>query len=316
VLVVFSGVAREMADSDKSGTYATSTESASETLEKLGRKVANEVRYRVRRFTHAEPLTGAWLELLEPLKFLASVAEKEDDHSTATTTASTTTPAKETTVWERDEVCVRIIVEEGKINLMARCLREIKELQYRGAIPLEMAAHARAYEESLGCILRCGLVAIECLQTLDLRSLLEHCANCLVHALAGEGSPPTPSDNSVQEVLCVRYLALIFTRVERLQPDVLVDKVLELGLVNLTLRHLAKFKTIADPPTFEAYLLFFVHLVDTEVFRTKPQAFFPTKEDKKAFATTFDPVVAAYIAGNAERKKMIRPLSDLVLRWK
>lgn len=305
-----------MADADKSGAYSTSSESAAETLEKLGRKVANEVRYRVRRFTHTEPLTGPWLELLEPLKFLAAVAEKEDEHHRQNGAASPTagSPTQQT-VWEREEVCVRIIVEEGKINLMARCLREVKELMYSGSMPAEMMLHARAYEESLGLILRCALTAIECLQTLDLRSLLEHCAICVTHAVSDKVTL-TPADGVAQEIVVIRYLNLIFSKVDKLQPDVLVEKLVELGIVPLVLRHLDKCRTIVDSATLDAYLFFFVSLVDTEYFRTKPQSFFATKEDKKAFAVRMDPLVATFVGGVAEKKKLVRPVSDLVIRWK
>jgi hypothetical protein len=314
---------------EKAASYATADNDA-EATEKMQRKVANEVRLRVRRFTHSIPFTPGWMELLEPVKYLAGIAKQEADGTAAHQQTSkqgspaaspTGTSMATSTVWERDQVCVRVIVEEGKINLMARSLREFIEMLYSmessgETLPTEVVQHAQSYEQALGTLIRCCLSTLECLQTLDLTSLLEHISIVLVHAVDPRVKPDASISNELQEVMVIHYLAAIFSQVERLHSDNICSKLAELSIVPLVIRQYEKFKAVVDNSTAAAYMHFFAALADSEFFRSKPQEFFATKEDKKAFALQFDPLAKTLLAQNPGDKKRLRPVTDLIIRWK
>ena len=69
---------------DKSASYAAApAENAGENAEKAQRKVALEVRQRLRRFANETPLTPKWAELVEPLRLVAGIAQQEADRVVA-----------------------------------------------------------------------------------------------------------------------------------------------------------------------------------------------------------------------------------------
>eukprot|EP00672_Neobodo_designis_P020178 CAMPEP_0174833512 /NCGR_PEP_ID=MMETSP1114-20130205/4278_1 /TAXON_ID=312471 /ORGANISM="Neobodo designis, Strain CCAP 1951/1" /LENGTH=317 /DNA_ID=CAMNT_0016067395 /DNA_START=112 /DNA_END=1062 /DNA_ORIENTATION=- len=312
---------------DKSSSYAAapSNDSAADSAEKAQRKIAVEVRSRLRRFANEAPLTPKWAELVEPLRLVAGVAQQEADRAAAAGPSPTeaapaggSQPEKATTVWERDQVVVRVVVEEGKINLLAKSLREFKEAIYAcpgKAAPPEMAASAAAYEQSLGYIVRAALTAVECVQTLNLVSLLEHVAMVLARSLEADFNP-TPADVAMQECTVIHYLRLVCAQLDRLQSgDSVAAKMAELAIVPMVLKHLEKFRAVADADLVAGYAFFFANLADSEAFKGKPQAFFDAKDEKKAFALALDPVLKEHLGKNPADKKALRPASDLVLRW-
>jgi hypothetical protein len=289
--------------------------------ERFDRKIANDVRVRIRRVAHHPPFSQPWLEMIEPLKFIAELAGKEMRGQRPTATSTVQGTSTEQTVWETGFIAVRVIVEEGKINLLARGIREFKETVYAlpgGTTPTEMSSQAAEYEASVTTILRACLAVVECVQTIDITSLLEHVAMVLAHALDEDFKASASEVDTVQELAAIHYLAETFKHVERLRNgDQVCAKVLDLRLVQLVVAHLKRYQNIASPSLLRSYLVFFASLADTDTFKAKMQDFFGTKDERKNFAVSFDPLAKEYITKNGlDAKKELRPLTDLVLRWK
>jgi hypothetical protein len=296
--------------------------------EKAKRKLAADMRFRIRRLQHVAPFSQEWVDQIDSLKYLSSIATTESsDHAVALPAAPVQmkgengvalqgTSSESSTIWERDEVCVRIVVEEGKFNLLMREMVEYKAAVYGSGFPApEFESYGKLYETSLGLLVKAGLTAIECLQTLDVRALLDHTAVVLSHALA-PAFVPLASDRNIQELQVIAYLDLIFRQVEKLQVDVIVEKFVDLGLFELVLKHFEKFCKVFDDTYVSGYLYFLANLFDTEFYRSKITVFFPTKDDKKRFAQLMESTTKSYVAGHADAKKPLRPLSDAILRFK
>lgn len=109
------------------------------------------------------------------------------------------------TLWdqERDEIAIRIVLEEGKLNLLLRLLHQYKIIergsQWEDMIrtaqstlasqvrppnvePLSVEAlydRCRIFEQSCGLLLRYALAHVEAVQIIDHSELMEHCAQVL-----------------------------------------------------------------------------------------------------------------------------------------
>jgi hypothetical protein len=139
------------------------------------------------------------------------------------------------TLWERNELTVRYLLEEGKLNLCLRLMIEFKSMQ-RQELFAEQLAKAKAqepsypfddlptikikaalYEQCLGVLLSCAFSSVESLQTLDMPGLFDHLGKTLAFALAHSEMVRSPDADRRQEILCLHYIAAIFEKIESLQ---------------------------------------------------------------------------------------------------
>lgn len=145
------------------------------------------------------------------------------------------------TLWERSELIVRYMLEEGKLNLMLRLLTDFKTNQRNEKFAQSLAAakasepnhrfddlgtikiKAALYEQALGLLLSCALCSIESLQTLDIVELLEHLSETLKFSLSHPEMVKSPDAERRQEALAISYLATILEKLEDLPEDRIMD---------------------------------------------------------------------------------------------
>lgn len=92
-------------------------------------------------------------------------------------------------IWDREDVVTRQIMEEGKLNVLLRMVVDFAAFQCVGnefaeAVqkdPVAVESQTRQFESSVGVIMCCCLRSVEVLQTVDLPLLFEFIAHCLSH---------------------------------------------------------------------------------------------------------------------------------------
>lgn len=269
---------------DRSDAY-NSQDPTAETVSRMNKRLAGDFRERVRCIAACAPFSSSWPQQVDYVQYLASVAVMEEreakskgakgneDSSALKASGSTALLASESqTLWERDEFCARYIVEEGKINLIMRLVAEFKQHMMTKGSSLSQAevAQARAYETSLGVLLRVTMKAVEAVQTLDLRAVLEHISATWDYFLDEKYQPPTtiaparhasPSKDKpsqvvssldfigLQEGQSFCYLSSIMGFMENLQEEMLMEKMFDLKLVQKLLSASEKMlQIIAELP--------------------------------------------------------------------
>lgn len=293
--------------SDRSGAY-NAPDPCSESLEKMTKRLTSDLRARVRRLAHHTPLSPEWNEMTDTLQHLASVAMMEEKD----------TAKKDGSIWERDELCVRYIIEEGKINMLMRTMNEYKAYQYGASSEgttwdEETRVRMKIFEQSLGILLRCAFAAVEALQTLDITKLIEHISLVLVHALE---SPDSISfDSATQEILVVTYLDLILKKLENLNEESVLGQFATNNTVPLVLKHYEKFAGRMDKEAQDAYVYFMANLTDSEGFQTHRSTYIPEKEDKKRLVL-LEGRTKELLAVDHSNRKALRSLSDNIIRFK
>ena len=145
------------------------------------------------------------------------------------------------TVWEREELCVRYVIEESKTNMLLRLMIEFKTFTFGAGAGLSGDPDAmgvmKTYEAGLGELLRCLLMAVEALQTLDIPAFIEYAEDMLNSAIA-QGN----CDAQSQEVVVVAYIYAIVTHLDRLDEDRVMSLFLDHHILPLLLHHFELYR--------------------------------------------------------------------------
>lgn len=350
--------------------YASS-DAAQDSADRLTRRVTNDIRNRVRRiFPSPELFSQEWFDLSDVYQYVATVAVHEERdiyvnpefYVNSTLLGTNFAPDKAnqagkaqstTTIWEREEVCVRLIVEEGKTNLVVRTLEDFYAMTAGGANSALASVPARLYEVAIGCLARCSLTALETLQTLDVRALIDHCSLVLDHRLAQPPSPPTVDGALAlltQQGAVIGYLAHLVNNFEKLRnEDQIWERLIELNIFQKVLQHAELTSPLLLSPKWPEtimtlsktsdqnnslassyayllehdfptnYVIFFSAFLGSEHYKAAPATFFPAKPEKQRFVSIMEPITRLMMPGatvSSELRKSTRPLTDTILRYK
>ena len=191
----------------------------------LNRMAANSavLRDMVASINACDVLSPHWIENVDRLQAISSEAINSQS------TASARAPAVAvTTLWDRDELAVRFLLEEGKLNLCLRLLSDYQEFIQRprldetilGAqivdlkgqvLPLSAVRSALDdFEFYMGLLLSCALRAPEAVQTLDISLLVTHIASVFKYGISCPELFAAPDIARKQVSVCFLYLRELF----------------------------------------------------------------------------------------------------------
>ena len=168
-------------------------------------------------------LSPHWIDNVDRMQAISSEAISSQS------TASARTPAAAvTTLWDRDELAVRFLLEEGKLNLCLRLLSDYqvfvqrprlddiilgaKITDLKGQVLSQSAARSALddFEFYMGLLLSCALRAPEAVQTLDISLLVTHIATVFNHGISCPELFAAPDIARKQVSVCFLYLRELF----------------------------------------------------------------------------------------------------------
>lgn len=215
-------------------------------------KFGQDLRKVVKSMSTYPIFSSKWFSMLGSLQHITEVAVVEQKEQAPEGNEGGT-------LWERNELIVRYMLEEGKLNLCLRLLIDFKTMQrneqFADALQNAKAKEPEAtfddlatikikaamFEQGLGTLLSCSLGSIESLQTLDIPALIVHISDCLKFSLSHSEMVKSPDADRRQEVLCHHYLAAIFGRLDDLQEDRIMEVMQENDVFSLVVTNVAKF---------------------------------------------------------------------------
>jgi hypothetical protein len=236
------------------------------------------------------------------------------------------------TLWEREEYCVRYILEESKANMLLRLLTDFKQAQKQvreGVLKASDIAHKlqldenallskmRVYEESVGVLLKHCYMSIEVLQTTDLNHLIDHIALVVDNALGDKFIAPSDKDILVrsQEILAFEYLRLLSEDIENLNEQSISSRISEKGILLKGIRFLDKFYSHIYPADAFIVARALSIVLDLEYFQTNREKELGTEQDKKLLISLYDKCIKDMLT-NYETKKALRGIVDTINRVK
>lgn len=143
-------------------------------LEALANKLAEDLREKIVTLDSPNVLSKEWCDMADTVGRIASISEME---------ARLPKKSQSVTLWECEELALRHVLEDGKLNLCLRNLVEYK--RFARAAPGRPPAdqqHMIKFEKGMGLILRNAWRHIEALQLTDLPLLFRHVSEVLADA--------------------------------------------------------------------------------------------------------------------------------------
>lgn len=236
-----------MSEGSRSAKYESSGDASSTKEERITR-LKFELREHIRFLSDFKLLSKDWLKMAESLHQIANVAFME-----------THLPAKENnplqqsgkkdqgTLWdqEKDELAIRILLEEGKLNLVLRILHAYMVSKRNGEVekkisdgqlglsPEKVQERCQVTEQALGVLLKFSLKHVEALQIVDVVELLQHAGEVLKDGVKEEAKESEGGSDSdkMQSTLVVHYLCSLAENMENLDEDRIVDLMQQNGIV-------------------------------------------------------------------------------------
>eukprot|EP01083_Nonionella_stella_P279248 950001_1 len=286
-------------------------------------QLKSEMRQHIRCLSSYEQFSEDWFDMVDSLQQVARVACVENSSPLDAGTGSDQKGRNSGgTLWdqERDEIAVRTLLEEGKLNLCLRLLFEFKEMELqKGKAMLEHMKEESGYpysklrnvmevfEESVGLILQRALSHVEALQIIDMPMLVSHCRNILKSLC--ETDVLEDDLEKRQQCLVFSYLECIAKFVEKMDEDRVMDLVSEMNIVPTALTAVRTHYDKFELATLQTIARFLAGIFGTETFVTEPDRFLPDESTKKDLLS-LKILFVDNLATIPEFKRKIRPLLD------
>eukprot|EP00455_Lapot_gusevi_P008268 TRINITY_DN1358_c0_g1_i1.p1 TRINITY_DN1358_c0_g1~~TRINITY_DN1358_c0_g1_i1.p1 ORF type:complete len:361 (-),score=93.18 TRINITY_DN1358_c0_g1_i1:117-1139(-) len=280
----------------KANAYATTDATASRD-ERIAR-LKSELRDHIRSLADFRFLSVEWLKMAESLQQVANVALMES-HMPGSEGNTLRQAGKKSvgTLWdqEKDELAVRILLEEGKLNLCLRILQGYKDTEAQADFSAQLERvsrqfdvelsrvieRCRTFERSLGSLLRLAFEHVEALQILDLPSLVQHCAAVLSRILNSQQDVAPVDVEKTQETLVIQYLCCLALKMEEINEDRVMELLLDNNIFHLIISVMHKRHAWYKTDTQHAFVHFLNLTMSSEAYVTSPDTFIATPELKQ-----------------------------------
>lgn len=221
--------------------------------------------------------------------------------------------AEGATLWECEEVVLRYLLEDGKVNL---CLRLVEaflpymdEVDAGTKVPKpEEVESALKFEEGIGFLLANVWLHEEALQTTDL-PLLVAVLKTILKRWVAPGKYTGPQDKRLLG-FAFRTLFAVGKCLDRVGESRVVTEVLKQGLFNDIVAAFAALHGNVSDETLVNALTGLSTIVASEDFQTQRDAFLTVPETVATLLTLPDLVLARY-TDDTVRRRALRPLNDL-----
>jgi len=256
-----------------------------------------ELREHIRFLADYPILSTDWLRMAESLHQIANVAFMET-HLPPSDQNPLLQQGKKTsgTLWdqEKDELAVRILLEEGKLNLALRILHYYKNLERETSrFESELAIcckkfnsdkstvneRCRVFEQSLGILLKYAFGHVEALQIMDVPEFMQHISEVLEDAKDSKKTELMENTDKMQDTLVISYLASVAVKmIDDMDEDRVMDLVERNRIFPLLAEHMRRHYTWYRLETLQASALFFSNAMRSDAFTTEEDRFVKDEE--------------------------------------
>jgi len=305
------------------------------------KRLKDELREHIRFLADYELLSMDWLRMAESLHQIANVAFMETHLPPSEDNPLTQQGKKEKgTLWdqERDELAVRILLEEGKLNLVLRILHKYRQAtrdstkfteliqsassKYQSDMTL-IQERCHVFEQSVGLLLKLAFQHVEALQIMDVPEFIQHCAEVMKDALESNRTTPlTPVEgDKLQETMVLHYLSGLATALEELDEDRVMDLMHEHNLLPLTIAHLSKHYMWYNLAALESAAKFLNGCLSSESYQADRQRFIPKSGETIAQLVSLKTLLADLLkldpvtTGLKLKKKDVQMLMDEITKY-
>ena len=219
---------------------------------------------------------------------------------------------------------MRLLLEEGKLNLCVRLLEDYKSFMRQATIQ-ELLRHpgvaalgldetalgvkCQLFEQSLGVLVMCALKSVEAVQTCDLPLLVSHMAAVMRTAVETDKFQADKGIDWVQENIVFSYLAAIGEHIEQIDTNRTLDLLLQSEIMPLVVRHMDKHGGSLRPASVKTAAEALASVMHAEEFDGRREDFFQNEADQELLVAIYEKHWKSLVADLDVRRKL-QPLID------
>ncbi|KAG9404084.1 hypothetical protein AC1031_005622 [Aphanomyces cochlioides] len=279
-----------------------------DSLERLSQKLTADLRNHIRYMGDYPVLSIEWKEMAANMMRFGEISEMERN-----------LPKQENaTLWECEELALRYILEDGKLNLCLRLLVEYKDFE-QGSIHRELDEETHQimanFERGLGVMLKNAWLHVEALQTTDLPLLLNYIASVLTFCEENPQYVESKDLADSQEVIVIHYLLGLFKQLEHISESRIMPIVQEKQIFALLVSHVERHWRLFHPHDVHAAMVVLALMCDTEDFQTHAESYLPSSATRRSLSALQDEVLDELTHDDLDTRKELRPLLDVVRQY-
>lgn len=308
--------------SGRSANYEERTESSN--LDALTKRLASDLREHMKQLKPYDIFTPEWDKMIESYQYVADVATMEEQMP-----ARKCKEADEESLWDGEQLAIRYLLEEGKMNMVLRMLHEFKTCMYQPDAEAKVAviasqvhrdvsalhSAARSYETHAGALLKCALSHVEAIQTVDMPELCQLMGEVLSHLLADIEAGSTNDYTGLQEVMVVYYLGAIGERLETIDEDRTMLLFCDNNITSKFVRVLSSPVAIYNRACLEVAAKALSAIAESEHFQGHMSDHLPEADDMTNLVGIEEKFFAE-LCKDAKFRISVRPLCDLIKKTK
>ena len=296
--------------------YETNQEA--DDIGELSQRLQADLRKAIHSLGSYRPFSEKWIKMCDALSRIGHI-----------TTMEVTLPKenKDATLWDCDELALRFLLEDGKLNLVLRNLIAFKQLQYemieQGKQPKsEYQEAARKFEIGTGVTIKNAWLHIEALQTTDLPMLIEYV--CTVISMANEkpdrlalGFDDDDKRDELQEKIFPYYiLALCKGMEDSIEENRIMPSIRRFDMISLFVKYLKIHHTNLKKEVLSVSCEVLSILFDTDDYQTNEERYLKNDNIKNDLCELGDLFVYEMSSDDDDLRRKVRPLLDEISNHK
>ena len=290
----------------KQDNYATTVDT--DEIGDLSERLQKDLRKHVRKLGDYQLFSKKWLDMAASLKRIGDITKMETEIEKDN---------EDATLWECDEIALRFLLEDGKLNLCLRNLVTFKDKQRemrRGkeSVTMSLAGSMNDFEKGSGIMLQNAWKHVEAMQMTDFTCLMEHCANTINEVVINPDQIKGRDLTDLQEVLSIHYINSLLGHMEDIGEDRIMPIMAKLELLQKMLQflylHWKMLNVIDLIKACEVISMIF----DSEDFSTHEDRYFGTYDDKKCLKKLYDDFIEDLTSDDREMRRKLRPMLDVI----
>jgi len=287
----------------KPGRYA-SRGGDGDSIEELSKRLTADLRRHIRGLGACAILSEEWNDVADCLARIADISQMEKELP----------KEKDATLWDCEELALRYVLEDGKLNLCLRLLEDyvdfIRRVGGERAVSEGEADRLKTFERGIGALLANAWLHVEALQTTDIPLMIRLSGEILEFALAHKDDAGDKLENRLPAVV-VHFLFALGKALDHISERRVFPELMSRSVFQLLVQHLAtnSGRLSAEDRTAGAEAL--ALLAAAEDFSTN-KARIVGAEAVQLSLVALDTAYVASLASTPDVRRKLRPLLDLI----
>jgi hypothetical protein len=294
------------------------TEQEADVIGDLSKRLQDDLRQAIHSLGSFRPFSDRWMTMSDALARIGHITKME---------VTLPKESKDATLWDCDELALRFLLEDGKLNLVLRNLIAFKTLQFdmlkQGKAPKEdFKIAALKFEIGTGVTLKHAWLHIEALQTTDLPMMVEYISTVI--SMSNDkperldyGFDDDEKRAELQEKIFPYYiLALCKGMEESIDEERIMPSIRRFQLVPLFIKYLTLHAKHVTKKVLSISCEALAILFDTDDYQTNEEKYLTSDNVSIELGNLGDTFIYEMSSEDSELRRKIRPLLDEIRNHK